>query len=264
MALLAQSVVQDLLTRNLDLVLLAVILVVGGLVAYLVARSAYRLLVAAGVADVVEGTASERAAQRLGTSTVAMLSWLLGLFVFVLAAVLALGVAALFDIQSYLIDFIDFLPDLFIATLIVIVGLILADRAELRVAERLGNYKFTSTGALGLVPGVVKYSVIYIAALVALGQIGVADDALIVLLAAYVFGVVFLGGLAGKDLLAAGAAGTYLLLNQPYAIGDEVRVDDMHGVVQEVDVFVTHVENDGEEFIIPNHRIFRTGVVRVR
>jgi small-conductance mechanosensitive channel len=264
MALPAQSFGGDLLASNLDLVLLAVILVVGTLVAYLVARSMNRLLVAAGVADVVEGTASERAARRLGTSTVAVLSWLLGLFVFVLAAVIALGVAALFDIQSYLIDFIDFLPDLFIATLIVIVGLILADRAELRVAERLSGYKFTSTGALGVVPGLVKYGVIYIAALIALGQIGVADGALIVLLAAFVFGVVFLGGLAGKDLLAAGAAGTYLLLNQPYAIGDEVRVDDMHGVVQEVDMFVTHVESDGEEFIIPNHRVFRAGVVRVR
>ena len=260
----AQAIGGNLLARNLDLVLLAVILVVGGLVAYLVARSANRLLVAAGVADAAEGTAFDRTARRLGTSTVALLSWLLGLFVFVLAAVIALGVAALFDIQSYLIDFIDFLPDLFIATLIVIVGLVLADRAELRVAERLSGYKFTSTGALGVVPGLVKYSVIYVATLIALGQVGVADDALIVLLAAYAFGVVFLGGLAGKDLLAAGAAGTYLLFTQPYAIGDEVRVDGMHGVVQEIELFVTRVESDGEEFIIPNQRVFESGVVRVR
>ncbi|PSQ64319.1 MAG: mechanosensitive ion channel [Halobacteriales archaeon SW_9_67_24] len=237
----AQAVGGDLLASNLDLVLLATILVVGGLVAYLVARSSRRLLVAAGVADAVEGTPSERAARRLGTSTVAVLSWLLAVFVFVVIALFALGVAALFDIRGYLSDFIDFLPDLFLATLVVIVGLVLADRAELRVAERLSGYKFTSTGALGMVPTLVKYSVIYVAAL-----------------------VVFLGGLAGKDLLAAGAAGTYLLLTQPYAIGDEVRVDGMHGIVQEVDVFVTHVESDGEEFIIPNQRVFESGVVRVR
>ena len=260
----AQAIGGDLLASNLDLVLLATILVVGGLVAYLVARSSRRLLVAAGVADAVEGTPSERAARRLGTSTVAVLSWLLAVFVFVVIALFALGVAALFDIRGYLSDFIDFLPDLFLATLVVIVGLVLADRAELRVAERLSGYKFTSTGALGMVPTLVKYSVIYVAALIALGQIGVADDALVVLLAAYVFGVVFLGGLAGKDLLAAGAAGTYLLLTQPYAIGDEVRVDGMHGVVQEIELLVTRVESDGEEFIIPNQRVFESGVVRVR
>jgi hypothetical protein len=29
-------------------------------------------------------------------------------------------------------------------------------------------------------------------------------------------------------------------------------------------VFVTRIENDGEEYIVPNSRVFREGVVRFR
>ena len=29
-------------------------------------------------------------------------------------------------------------------------------------------------------------------------------------------------------------------------------------------MFVTHVESDGEEYIIPNKRVFNTGIVRIR
>jgi small-conductance mechanosensitive channel len=43
-----------------------------------------------------------------------------------------------------------------------------------------------------------------------------------------------------------------------------VRIDGDGGVVQEVDLFVTHVESDGEEYIIPNAKVFREGIVRVR
>ena len=123
--------------------------------------------------------------------------------------------------------------------------------------------RIPTSGSL-IPPRVIKYSVLYIASLVALDQIGVNTDALIVLLAVYAFALVFLGGLAFKDFLASGAAGIYLLLNQPYGIGDDVRIGDHRGIVQEVDVFVTHIENDEEEFIVPNSRVLESGIVRIR
>ena len=255
------TLLRNILTGQLDLVLVGVVLFVGVLVGYLVGRVSKRLLVAAGVDEAVEGTASERAIQRLGTSTVSLLSWLFALFVILVSVILALSVAAVLDATLYFTRFIDFLPQLFVAVLVVILGLVVADKTELLVSERLRSVKLPE---VGIIPTLVKYSIIYVAVLIALDQIGVASAALVVLLAAYVFGVVFLGGLACKDLLAASAAGFYLLLTEPFSIGDEVRVDGMAGIVQEVGVFVTHIENDGEEFIVPNQRVFRSGVVRVR
>ncbi|WP_435076116.1 mechanosensitive ion channel domain-containing protein [Halococcus sp. AFM35] len=253
--------VGSLLSGRFDLVLVTVVLVVGVLVGYLVGRVSQRTLTAAGVGEAVEGTAFERAVGRLGTSTVSVLAGLFALFVVLVFVVLALTVAAVLDVRVYLRQFINFLPQLFVAALVVVFGLIVADKAEVLVSERLRGVKLPEIGLLALL---VKYSIIYIAALLALGQLGVANVALLVLLGAYAFGVVFLGGLACRDLLAASAAGFYLLFAEPIAIGDEVRIDGRAGIVQEVDVFVTHIENDGEEFIVPNDHVFRSGIVRVR
>jgi len=36
------------------------------------------------------------------------------------------------------------------------------------------------------------------------------------------------------------------------------------GIVQEVDLFVTHIEADGEDHVVPNHSVFRDGIVLIR
>jgi small-conductance mechanosensitive channel len=149
----------------------------------------------------------------------------------------------------------------FVAVLVLITGIILGDKAELMMSERLENVRLSRVSPL---PAVVKYSVFYVAGLVALSQLGVATTALVVLLAAYAFAIVFLGGIAFKDLLASGGAGIYLLLTQPYSIGDRIEVEGRRGIVQEIEVFVTYIESEGEEYIVPNRRVVRNGVVRVR
>jgi small-conductance mechanosensitive channel len=149
----------------------------------------------------------------------------------------------------------------FLAALVVIAGIIVGDKAEILVAERLQDVKLPE---VGVVPAVAKYSVVYVALLVALSQLGVATLALVVLLAAYLFAFVVFAAIASYSLLSSSAAGAYLLLSQPYGIGDEVRVGDKQGIVQEMDLFVTHIESENEEHIVPNRRIIEEGVVRIR
>jgi len=237
------------------------VLLLGLVVGVLVWRSSRRFMSELGVPETVEGTPFERTARSLGTSTVGIISNLAALFVYILAITIALNIAELVNPEVYWTRFTAFLPNLFIAIFAIITGLIAGDKAKLVVSERLRSVKLPEATVL---PELVKYSIFYLAILIALSQLGVETMALLVLLAAYAFGLVFLTGLALKDLLAAAAAGLYLLLTEPYSIGDEVVIDDQQGIVQEVDMFVTHVESDGKEHIIPNQRVIRSGIVRVR
>ena len=232
--------------------------VVLGVVANVVNR---RLLDRAGVPDAVEGTGFERAARNVGTSTVAIVSQLSMWFIIGVAVLAALSVAEFQYAEQFWGRVTSFLPTLFVATLVLIVGVVVADKVELLVAERLRGIKLPQ---VGFIPKIVRYSIVYVAVLIALGQIGVATNALVVLLGVYFFGLVFLSGLAFDDLLSSAAAGMYLLLNQPYGIGDRIEVGSDAGIVQEVTVFVTRIEDDGTEYIVPNHRVFEQGVVRVR
>ena len=255
------ALIRELFSEKGAVAIAIIVLFLGALVGYLVWRGTRRFLISQGVDDAVEGTLFERTVNNVGLSTVGILSQLMALAVYIVSVIVAINVARLGDPQFFWTRFVELLPRLFIAALAIIIGLVVGDKAELVVNERLKSVKLPEASLLA---EVVKYSIYYIATLVALGQLGVATAALLILLAVYAFGLVFLSGLALKDLLAAGAAGMYLLLSQPYSIGDEVKIDETRGIVQEINVFVTHVESDGEEYIIPNQRVFKSGIVRIR
>ncbi len=244
-----------------NLIVAVVVLLAGLVFGALAAFFVRRILVGFGVDDAIEGTSFERTARQLGGSTVALLSRLCGLFVFAVAALYAARIIGLVPEGALVDGIVRFLPRLFVAVFVVLIGLAIADKAELAVDERLRSIKLPE---VTIVSTLLKISLLYVAALIALSQLGVATGALLVLLAAYAFGVFFLGGLAFKDLLSSAAAGVYLLLNEPFVIGDKIEIDGKRGVVQEIDVFVTRVENDGEEYIIPNRLILSEGAMRIR
>jgi len=236
-------------------------LVLGLFVSYLIWRVTHRLFEWTGLDSTVEGTTFERAAGRFGTSTAGVVGLLFAVSAYAVILLFALNLVRVAEASGFWSGVARLMPQLVVAIVAVIVGVILGDKSRLVVQERLRSVKLPEAA---VVPELVKYSVYYIAALVALAQVGVATTALLVLLAAYAFGVVVLAAIAFQDLLAAGAAGIYLLLHEPYSIGDEVRIDDRRGIVQEMTMFVTHVEDNGEEYIIPNQQVLRSGVVRVR
>ena len=238
-------------------VLVVVGLLLGGVTAWVIRR----VLETFDVDEAVEGTAFERTARGLGTSTVGLLSQLCGFFVFLVAALYAFEILRFLPSRRLLEAISLLLPQVFIAVLVLIVGILLGDKAEIVVGERLRSIKLPEVTVL---PRLVKFSILYVAVLIALSQLGVATAALLVLLGAYSFGLFFLGGLAFKDLLSSAAAGIYLLLTEPYSIGDEVEIDGNRGIVQEVDVLVTRIENESEEHVIPNRKVMTEGAMRVR
>nr|WP_256420591.1 mechanosensitive ion channel domain-containing protein [Halobellus rarus] len=240
----------------------ALIVVVAGIAAaILLGTLTTRLLVRIGVPEAIEGTAFERTAREFDTSTVEVLGTLVRFFVLGITFLAVLSVAHVTVAASFWSRTVEFLPQLFFAIIILIVGIVVGDKIQIVVGERLTGIKLPQ---IGVFPRLAKFTVIYVAVLIALSQLGVATLALVVLLAVYLFALVFLSAIALSDLLKSGAAGSYLLLNQPYVIGDEVEIGEKRGIVQEVSLFVTHIENDGEEFIVPNSTVFEDGVVRIR
>ncbi|MFB6156241.1 MAG: mechanosensitive ion channel domain-containing protein, partial [Haloferacaceae archaeon] len=154
-----------------------------------------------------------------------------------------------------------FLPRLFVAALVLVVGLLVGDKVELAIDDQLSGLKLPQAG---VIPPLAKYSIVFVAVLIALAQVGVTVLALVVAFGAYVFALVVLSAVAFRQLLTSAAAGVYLLLHEPYGIGDEVRIAGHRGIVQDVDLFVTRVEADGEEYVVPNATVFAEGVVRYR
>jgi small-conductance mechanosensitive channel len=251
------ALVQD----NLRLLVAIGLGILGLLVGHLVGRLSRHVLNAFGMDEMVEGTSFERTAQSLNTSTVALIGGMFTWFVIGAFVVIALQYLRVLQTDFLLMGVGSFVPRVFLAIIALLVGLIIADKSELLVAESIHGIKLPP---IAIVPRLVRYTIIFLTLLVVLSQLGVATAALLILLAAYFLALIVGGAVAFRDLLASGAAGTYLLLEQPFGIGDEVVIGDRQGVVQEIDAFVTHIEDDGHEYLVPNRVIFQEGVARVR
>ncbi len=62
------------------------------------------------------------------------------------------------------------------------------------------------------------------------------------------------------DLLRLGAARTYLLLTQPYSIGDEIVIGDRAASCR-VDILVTRIESAARSTSSYVQGVFHTGIV---
>lgn len=239
----------------------AVVLVVGLVAGYLVGRINERILRGAGVPEAVEATSLERTARNFGTDTVSIIAQGSAWIIYIISLLYALEVADLVQTGLLIDRAASLLPSYILAVLIVMAGLLAGDKAELVVSEYLRGVKFPE---ISLVSTIVRYTVVFIALLLALAQIGIAVNVLLILLIAYLLGVIVFAAVAFHQLLASAAAGLYLLLNQPFGIGDRVEIGDREGVVQEVNIFVTRIEDNGREYVVPNHLVLRHGAVIVR
>lgn len=251
------------ITRSTSLTDIAIaffILVFGLLLGY-VARKVMRSIAEnTGVDEFAEGTTFERIARSFGTTTIGLVVTTVEWFVYISAFLIALDVLnfQLFD-NILLVRITNFLPNVVVAVFLVIFGAILADRAAIWTSERLQGIKVSDVSA---VPTAVKYTIVSIAVLMALSQLGISTTALHILLAAFLLGVILLTVVSLRSMASSAVSGIYILLTQPYSIGDRVRVGEVEGVVQEIDVFTTRIENDEREHVIPNHEVFDRGVSR--
>lgn len=237
------------------------VVALGFVLAYVVGIVERRLLERSGFPEAIEGTAFERTARNLGTSTVAIIAKLGSYFVVIFSIFVALTIARVSYAATFWSQIVAFLPRLLFAVFVIVAAVIVGDKVELLITERTRGVKLPQIGIAG---ALAKWTVVYIGSLVALALVGVPTLALIVMLAAYALALIVFGGLAFGDMVASAAAGMYLLLEEPYGIGDEIRIGDRQGIVQETQVLVTHIENDGEEHIVPNKLVFQDGIVRYR
>lgn len=141
-----------------------------------------------------------------------------------------------------------------VATIIIKIGRLLIRK----FFEKQKNFKFKLEDKrldtmCTLLISVFKY-IIYIGAII----ISLSDilDLKAVLAAAGVGGIAI--GLGAQSLIKDTISGFFILLEDQFAVGDLITIDNMNGVVERIELRVTRLKNaNGDLYIIPNGEIKR-------
>jgi small-conductance mechanosensitive channel len=167
--------------------------------------------------------------ERIATEVVSRLVFWTVLLFFAAASGEVLGLAVTSNGLSLLMRY---LPSVLAAVLIVLVGLVLSNLARNAIVTFSA-----SAGVEGRVPGqLTRFTIIFVAAVVALDQIGI-DSTLLILAA----GILLAAG-AGSAALAIGLGartevGNIIArhyLSRSYSVGQRVRVGDVEGPILEL------------------------------
>jgi small conductance mechanosensitive channel len=100
--------------------------------------------------------------------------------------------------------------------------------------------------------GLAKTIVLAFVFIIALGKIGISIAPFIAALGAVVFG----STLALQGSISNYGAGLTIILTRPFVVGDTIRINDVVGIVEEIKLAYTRLNNeDGEQITIPNNKI---------
>lgn len=136
--------------------------------------------------------------------------------------------------------------------MIVITAYLMSHVLRGMIERSLARRAFGRNGAL-LVGRLVSLAILVVSTLAILGSFGANWTGLLTVLSAGTVAV----GLAIQDVLKNFVAGIFLLLERPFRVGDSIRVRDVEGEIQGIDIRTTLVRSaEGSLIMIPNAIVF--------
>lgn len=134
------------------------------------------------------------------------------------------------------------------ALIIFIIGVIASKYVQKLIYKLLINNKIDETLS-GFVSNFVRFLVVAMMAILALGKLGISIAPFIAALGA----LSLTAGLALQGSVSNFAAGIILVITKPFKIGDTITVNDVYGEVDDIKLSYTVLHNeDGEQITIPN------------
>ncbi|TAA47961.1 mechanosensitive ion channel family protein [Corallincola spongiicola] len=159
------------------------------------------------------------------------------------------------DVQKYYDLIADFLVEysfqLLGAIVVLLIGLWIAKKVGIWINNLCLRHHVDVTLA-NFLANMVKIAIIVMVVIMTLNQLGIAITPFVAAIGAASLGA----GLAFQGMLSNYAAGLTIILTRLFTIGNTIRVQGVHGVVKEINLATTLLENeDGELILIPNKHI---------
>ncbi len=162
-------------------------------------------------------------------------------------------------LEDYWQYFIDKLPVLLLATIVLIIFFVISYVGRKISLEIVGRLKDKGKIEITIVVGrILRASILVLGLVVALGVYGIKLSALLTSLGLIGFALSFVLRDYIKDFLA----GLIILTQRPFAISDEIKMGDFEGVVKAIEMRFTVIKTyDDRKVLISNSDVLNKAVV---
>ena len=237
-----------------------VLLLLGLLLAWLLGRLTTRLLIAAGLDDLAARWRVDEtlARARLNRSLARLAGSAVRITVSVVVVFAALTLLGLEPLSQSLNQAVLFLPNLLVALLLLLAGVVLGGLAR----ERVDRFAYQMDFPLPL-GQLAQIATLAIFGLMALAQLGVAAGILfaviVILLAAAAATFALAFGLGGRDVAKALNAGRFV--RGAFEVGQTISVGAVRGEIIAIEPEATVIATDEGSVRVPNSMLLESVVV---
>ncbi len=258
----AYVLLADLLPK---VVAAVVIVALGFIVAKLAAKLVSALCDTVGLQKAADrsglaGSMKDVGIERTVPAIVGTIVFWLFICVSFMAGFKVLGLAAVSDAIQQVVNYI---PNLLIATVVVVVGLLVANLLRGIIATSADRVGVSYASQLASACYYVLALITFLAAAKHLGlEVELVAQLILIASAALALGFGLALGLGGRDVVGGILAGYYI--RQRFQAGDHVRVGEMEGTVREVGPVATIIESEKKGLMhrhsVPNAMLLKEGV----
>lgn len=147
---------------------------------------------------------------------------------------------------------IEYAPKVLLALIALAIGWWISKRISQLLAEKLRKHSSIEKSVQSFLCSIAEIGMKVLVVISVAGIVGIETTSFVGIIAAMGFAV----GLALQGNLSNFAAGVMILLNRPFQVGDEVKINGTWGFVQEIKIFHTVIRNfDKTLTIVPNGKV---------
>ncbi len=156
---------------------------------------------------------------------------------------------------------IDNIPNILVALVVLIVALMLDDRAQ-RAVERIVGMRNGQRELARLLGRMARYAVLILALLYILSIFKLNTLVTSFVASLGIAGLVI--AFALQDITKNFAAGVLLLILRPFRLDDTIKVKEFEGRVMDISLRATTLRTaDGEEVLVPNADVYTNSIVNL-
>jgi small-conductance mechanosensitive channel len=248
------SVIADKIAVNIEDILLVIIILAGG---FVVGRAVGRIIGIimrrSGILSVLKGPRAKGRTSETSITLIAFIEAVIRWTIYLIAVGQAINILGLEDLNRATSNVVTYLPNVVVALVIMVVGFVAADR----ITEALEEYfRESNLPRSSVVLSFVRYFVYIVAIIMALAQMRISTQVLIVIAGSVsLFAAIFLA-LGAKDLAHNFFSGLQILWYRSIKVGDIIEVDGVVGVVEEIQLLNTTLKTPENAYVIvPNGKI---------
>lgn len=203
---------------------------------------------------------AERIARRFGMTLIELVEVVTRWTIYLIGLQIAVETAGLEFVTQLMQKVVNYMPNLILALIIFIVGILVAEKLGDFVQGLAEDEKVPRFWILG---NLVRYTAYLIVVIMALSQLGISTGVLMIVTGA-IFATIGLIVVAGmRDIASNVVAGMHLLYEKTLNVGDTIELGEHEGIIEDIG-FVKSIikKKNGEHVVIPNSELMKEIIVK--